>query len=38
MNRLIRDWPILILLLGVVWFVVYVVIQSRKSDRDKDKK
>ncbi len=38
MSRLARDWPVFVLLIGVIWFVIYVVIQSRKSDSDKDKK
>jgi sensor domain CHASE-containing protein len=38
MNRFARDWPVFVLLIGVIWFVIYVVIQSRKNDSDKDKK
>lgn len=36
---LVKDWPVYLLLGAVIWFFIYVAINSRKQERiDKEEK
>lgn len=36
MINLTRDWPILFIIIGVVWFFIFVIIKSKNEEKNSE--